>query len=71
MTCLRPLAIFWGKKGTKDEDSGNFSILFLAAAYGVGSITYAAVAYAMMGDVLREDLSQSFELVRLNLADAL
>lgn len=37
---------------------GNFSILSLAMAYGVGTIIYAAVAYAMMGDVLREDLSR-------------
>ncbi len=50
---------------------GNFSILSLATAYGVGTIIYAAVAYAMMGDVLREDLSRSFKLVRLKLAEAL
>ena len=49
---------------------GNFSILSLATAYGVGSIIYAAMAYAMMGDALREDLSRSFAFVRLKLAEA-
>ena len=32
---------------------GNFSLLSLAAAYGVGSIIYGALAWGMMGESLR------------------